>query len=299
MNAAATETRTRIELKKILFATDFSPVAEAALPYAVGLARQFGAQVHGVHVRFPATYPIVGPEAMPQVIEAAEEQAKFEAQQIHEMLADIPHEVTVAEGDLWPVLSDIVDKQKTDLIVMGTHGRTGMSRALLGSAAEEVFRRATCPVLTVGPVVSRNTERRLAMKEILFATDFSEGSLAALPYAVSLAQEHQSNLTLLHVAGEAKAGELVHAEQYANSTLRRLQALVPSGAELWCEPKCRVEHGDEAAKIVEVAVALGADLIVLGVHRPKGGLGAATHVLPSIVHSVIAQAQCPVFTVHA
>ena len=171
-----------------------------------------------LHVRFPATYPIVGPEAMPVVLEAAEEQAKFEAKQMHEMLETVPHEVTVTEGDLWPALSEIVNKQKTDLIVMGTHGRTGVSRALLGSAAEEIFRKASCPVLTVGPHVSRNTERRLAMKEILFATDFSPESLAALPFAVSLAQEHQSNLTLLNVAGKPEVGELVHAGQYAEST---------------------------------------------------------------------------------
>jgi len=162
MNAVAT--KARIVLKNILFATDFSPAAEAALRYAVGLAKQYGAKVHGLHVRFSATYPIVGPEAMPQVLEAAEEQAKFEAKQLHEMLATVPHEVTVTEGDLWPTLSEIVDQRKPDLIVMGTHGRTGMSRALLGSVAEETFRKSSCPVLTVGPHISRNTKRRLAMK---------------------------------------------------------------------------------------------------------------------------------------
>src|ERR1700674_703426 len=296
---SAVATKTRIALKNILFATDFSPAAEAALPYAIGLARQYGAKVHGLHVRFPAMYPIVGPEAMPQVIEAAEEQAKFEAQQLHEMLATIPHEVTVAEGDLWPTLKEMVDQQKVDLIVMGTHGRKGVSRALLGSAAEEVFRKASCPVLTVGPHVSPNTERRLAMKEILFATDFSPESLAALPFAVSLAQEHQSNLTLLNVTGKPEVGELVHAGQYAESTLRRLQTLVPAGSELWCEPKCRVEKGPEAEKIIEVAIALGADLIVLGVRGPQGGVGAATHLLRSIAHHVVVQAQCPVLTVRA
>src|SRR6202162_1910292 len=110
-------TKTRIALTNILFATDFSPAAEAALPYAVGLAKQYGAKVHGLHVRFPATYPIVGQEAMPQVLEAAEKQAKCEAKQLHEMLESVPHEVTVAEGDLWPILSEIVNQQKTDLIV--------------------------------------------------------------------------------------------------------------------------------------------------------------------------------------
>ena len=296
---SAVATKARIALKNILFATDFSPAAEAALPYAIGLAKQYGAKVHGLHVRFPATYPIVGPEAMPQVLEAAEEQAKFEAEQLHEMFATVPHEVTITEGDLWPTLSEIVEKQKTDLIVMGTHGRKGVSRALLGSTAEEIFRKASCPVLTVGPHVSQNTERRLAMKQILFATDFSPESLAALPFAVSMAQEHQSNLTLLNVAGKPEAGELVHAGQYKESTLRRLQSLVPEEAELWCEPKCRVEQGPEAEKIREVAIALGADLIILGVRSPQGGVGATTHLLRSIAHQVVANAQCPVLTVRA
>jgi nucleotide-binding universal stress UspA family protein len=297
MNAVATQTR--IALKNILFATDFSPAAEAALPYAVGLAKQYGAKVHGLHVRYPATYPIVGPEAMPQVLEAAEEQAKCEAKQLHEMLESVPHEVTVAEGDLWPTLSEIVNHQKTDLIVMGTHGRTGVSRALLGSAAEEVFRKASCPVLTVGPHDSHNTERRLAMKQILLAMDFSPESLAALPFAVSMAQEHQANLTLLNVTCDPEVGELVHAGQYVDSTLRRLQALVPAEAELWCEPKCRVERGAEGKKIAEVAIALGADLIVLGVRRPQGGMSATTHFLQSIAHQVVVDAQCPVLTVRA
>jgi len=289
----------RIALQNILFATDFSPAAEAALPYAIGLARQYGGKVHALHVRFPATYPIVGPEAVPVVIEAAEEQAKFEAQQLHEMFAGVPHEVTVAEGELWPILKEILDKQKTDLIVMGTHGRKGFSRALLGSTAEEIFRKASCPVLTVGPNVSRDTERRLGMKEILFATDFSAESLAALPFAVSLAQEHQSNLTLLNVTGEPEKGELVHARQYTESTLRRLQNLLPSNVRMWCEPKCRVELGTEAEKIMEVAFALGADLIVLGVHTPQGMPGAATHVARSVAHEIVADAPCPVLTFRA
>ncbi len=249
----ATATKTRVAIKNIFFATDFSPSAEAALPYAIGLAKQYGAKVHGLHVRFPATYPVVGPEAVPQIIEAAEEQAKLEAQQLHQQLESVPHTVTISEGDLWPILKEIVDKDQVDLVVMGTHGRKGVTRALLGSAAEEIFRKALCPVLTVGPHVSRDTERRMAMKQILFATDFSAESLAALPFAVSLAQEHQSNLTFLNVTGKQEVGELVHAGQYKESTLRRLQGLVPAGADLWCEAKCRVEEGPEAEKIIEVA----------------------------------------------
>src|ERR1035437_9785902 len=233
----ATGTKTRISLKNILYATDFSPAAEAALPYVIGLATRYEAKVHGLHVRFPATYPVVGPEAMPQVMEAAEEQAKIESQQLHQMLADISHEVSVGEGEVWPMVSEIVSEKKTDLIVIGTHGRTGVTRVLLGSVAEEIFRKAACPVLTVGPHVSKDTDRKLEMKEILYAPDFSPESLAAVPYATSLAQENQARLTLLHVIGEPKVGELVHPEQYVDSTLRQLQKLVPSDVELWCEPK--------------------------------------------------------------
>ena len=293
----ATATRTRISLKHILYATDFSPAAEAALPYVKGLSKQYEAQVHAVHVRFPATYPIVGPEALPQVMEAAEEQAKFEAQQLHEMLASVAHDVSVSEGDVWPTIHDMVRQQNIDMIVIGTKGRTGLGRALLGSVAEEIFRRAPCPVLTVGPHISRDTERRLEMKEILYATDFSPESLSALPYAVSLAQEHQARLTVLHVIAEETVGELVHAGNYVESTERRLRELVPSEVKSWCEPNFRVEKGPAAEKIMEVAIALGADLIVLGVRGAAGHMGATTHLLRPTAHRIVTQAECPVLTV--
>jgi nucleotide-binding universal stress UspA family protein len=293
----ATGTRTRLSLKNILYATDFSPAAEAALPYVKGIARQYGATVHAVHVRFRDTYPIVGPEALPQIVTAAEEQAKFEEQQLHEMLADVPHDVSVSAGDLWPTIFEKVRQQNIDMIVIGTRGRTGVARAILGSVAEEIFRRAPCPVLTVGPHISRDTERRLEMKEILCAIDFSPESLSALPYAVSLAQEHQARLTLLDVVGEQKVGELVHPENYKESTERRLRDLVPPEALSWCEPNFRVEQGPAAEMIIEVAIALGADLIVLGVRNMAGHVGAATHLLRRTAHRVVIEAECPVLTV--
>src|ERR1700730_15743555 len=292
----ATATRTRISLKHILYATDFSLAAEAALPYVKGLSKQYGATVHAVHVRFPATYPLVGPEAMPQIIEAAEEQAKFEEQKLHEEFSSVPHDVFISEGDLWPTITNMVRQQNIDLIVIGTRGRTGVGRALLGSVAEEIFRRAPCPVLTVGPHISKDTERRLGMKEILYATDFSPEALSALPYAVSLAQEHQARLTILNVIGEPEVGELVHAGNYVESTLRRLRELVPSEAKPWCEPNFRVEKGPAAEKIMEVAIALGADLIVLGVRGAEDHMGATTHLFRPPAHRVVTQAECPVLT---
>ena len=288
---------TRVSFRNILYATDFSPASESALPYVLGLAKQYSAKIHALHVRFPATYPVVGPEAMPQIIEAAEEQAKLEAEQLHTIFAGLPHDVTVGEGDLWPTIDKILRENKMDLIVIGTRGRTGLGRALLGSVAEEIFRKAFCPVLTVGPHVSKDTERRLELKEILYATDFSSESLEALPYAVSLAQEHQARLTLINVTSEPKVGDLVNPQHHENSTLRQLQELVPSEAGFWCEPRFIVEHGPAADKIVEAAIAIGADLIILGVRGAAGKMGAATHLARPIAHRVVIQAQCPVLTV--
>jgi len=297
MTVMGTSTSRRVSFKNILYATDFSPASESALPYVLGIARRYGSKVHALHVRFPATYPVVGPEALPQIMEAAEEQAKIDAEQLHTMFSEVPHDVTVGEGDLWPTINEIVRDKKMDLIVIGTHGRTGVGRALLGSVAEEIFRKAFCPVLTVGPHVSRDTARRLEMKQILYATDFSPESLEALPFAVSLAQEHEARLTLLNVAEEPKTGELVNPQHYAESTLRRLRQLVPAEAERWCEPGFLAERGPAAEKILEVATALGADLIVLGVRGAGGQMGTATHLANATAHRIVTQAQCPVLTV--
>jgi nucleotide-binding universal stress UspA family protein len=291
-----TGTVTRISVKNILFATDFSPAADAALPYVRALAAQYSATVHALHVRSVTPYPMIGPEAYPAVLEAAEEQAKLDVERLDKTFCGLPHKVYVEQGDFWPLMSELIEQVGIDLIVLGTRGRTGVGRAFLGSTAEEILRLAPCPVLTVGPHVSPDTERRLKMKEILFATDFSPESLGALPYAISLAQEHEARLTLLHVVAEPKIGELVQSQTYVESTLRVLRSLLPPGAEIWCEPNCKVERGGAGQKIIETAIARGSDLIVLGVRRAGEHVSVSTHLAGSVAHTVLTQAQCPVLT---
>jgi nucleotide-binding universal stress UspA family protein len=293
----AMDAKTRISLKNILYPTDFSPAAEAAIPYVTGLAKRYEAKIHALHVRGPAAGPIVGPEAMPQVLEVTQHQAELEASELHDIFSGLPHEVFVSEGDVWTTINTIITQENIDLIVIGTRGRTGVKRALLGSVAEEIFRKAPCPVLTVGPHVLGDPERQLEMKEILFATDFSPESLAAVPYAVSLAQEHQAHLTLLHVIPKHEVGDLVHAEQHVDSIRRQLQKLVPPEAESWCEPKFVVEQGPAPDKILDTAVASGADLIVLGVRNVGDNIGATTHLFRPTAHRVVTHAGCPVLTV--
>ena len=293
----AMDATTRISLKNILYPTDFSEAAETAIPYVTGLAKRYGAKVHALHVQVSTAGPIVGPEAMPQILEVITHQTELETRELHDIFSGLPHEVLVSAGDVWTTISRAIEQEHIDLIIVGTRGRTGVKRALLGSVAEEIFRKAPCPVLTVGHHVLSNPERQLGMKEILLATDFSPESLAAVPYAVSLAQENQARLSVLHVVPEQEVGDLVHPELHAESLRRQLQKLVPHEAQFWCEPTFLVEQGRAPDKILDTAVAIGADLIVLGVRSLAGNIGAATHLFRPTAHRVVTHAGCPVLTV--
>ena len=122
----AVDTKTRISIKNILYATDFSPAAGAALPYVLGSAQRYGARVHALRVRQPSPYPISGPKAMVQIMETLEEQDKLDFESMQEMLAGVPHEVLSTEGDLWPNIAEILEESKIGLIVHGTRGRAGI-----------------------------------------------------------------------------------------------------------------------------------------------------------------------------
>ncbi len=178
------------------------------------------------------------------------------------------------------------------------HGRTGVYKLLMDSVAEEIFRRAPCPVLSVGPkVVAKAGEAEF--HHILFATDFRKQSLSALPYAISLAEEDEAYLTLLHVVERPMAG-IVDLDTVTASLLRRLRELIPPEAEPWCHAECLVEFGrlnvSPADRILEVAGDKSADLIVLGVRPTHENLGLATH-LASTTARILTQAVCPVLTV--
>ncbi len=293
----ALDARTRIQLKNILFTTDFSPASVVAIPYATELAKRYGAKLYAFHVRPPA----VNPMTMPVSWYGLEESAKREDDQHRKELLDafrgIQPEVLIKEGDLWSNLAAVIEGNQIDLLVMGTRGRSGIGKFLLGSVAEEIFRQAPCPVLTVGPHAPSEPKRGGEFYRILFATDFSPESVAAAPYAISLAQECQAYLTLLHVLGEPKAGDLVHPSELTRSSEQLLRNLVPPEAELWCVPEYVVERGVAAEKVLEVAAQSKVDLIVLGVRQPSGFPGAATHLPMAIAHKVVSHAACPVLTV--
>ena len=288
------QARTRITLKNILFATDFSQAADAAAPFAIQIARSYGAKVYGVHVNPFDNYTGAAPEAWAVMAEAAEKEIKEHSQRLNEQLKGVAHEVVIGEGNIWEVISNLIKQKEIDLIILGTRGRTGLEKALLGSVAEQILRQAPCPVLTVGPHVTVQPEKAAEMSEILYATDLATDFPAAAPYAISLAQENQAHMALLYVIENPKTGELVQPAQVAEAKVRKLRQLVSEQAELWCEPKYFVKLGVPAEKILELAETRHASLIVLGA-RPAKGL--ATHLNIGTVHKVISQAKCPVLTV--
>jgi nucleotide-binding universal stress UspA family protein len=290
----AVQARTRITLKNILFATDFSAASEAAAPIAIQIARRYGAKVYGVHVNRFDDYTAAAPNAWAAMAEAAERESKEDAERLNEQLQGIEHEVVVGEGKIWEVMSDLIEQKEIDLVVLGTRGRTGLGKALLGSVAEQILRQSLCPVMTVGPHVNLWSDEYAKMREILYATDLAADFPIAAPYAVSLAQENQAHLVLLHVIEDAKAGDLVDSPEVLDLKKRKLQQLVMEQAGLWCDPTYIVEQGPAAEKILDVAKRRHTDLIVLGA-RPARGL--ASHLNIGTVHKVVSQATCPVLTV--
>ena len=301
-----------VSLKNILFATDFSEASQAALPYAAAFARRYDSRLHIAHIMSPAAYIIPSQPGDPATLDSIHEAAVADVRERMETLAShlksVPHHTYLREGEVWESLSDIIQTQEIDLLVVGTHGRTGVEKLLLGSKAEEILRLAPCPVLTVGPKIAgrakliamaRNGKdlkpAEISVEQIVYATDFSPESLAAAAFATSLAQEFQTKLTLLHVI--EKRTDTDRQPGPINLALQRLERLVPEEASRWCSPRSKVQIGPPADCILQEALDTRADLIVLGVRAASGYLGAATHLPWSTAHKVIAQAHCPVLTI--
>lgn len=295
----AVTTPTRIKLQNILFATDFSPSAQSAFIYALNLGRSYDAGVYSVNV-IPHLPFVEG-------VEPDYEQIKQSI--THQMtdwarsgfLRDVRHMEIIEEGEVPDVLSRLVRKHDIDLIVIGTGGRQRLEKLLLGSVAEEVFRNAECPVLTVGPHAA--PWKNGSLRHIVYATDFGPESVHGLPYAIAFAEANRAFLTMLHVAREPgivlpepEPGSLpvIDRQEVISSTQKQLRALVPEANSLWHEPEFVVQFGEAAEAIVKAAQA--ADMIVLGVKRPTP---LTKHLGAGVAYKVACDAYCPVLSVSA
>jgi len=198
------------------------------------------------------------------------------------------------EGNVWPSLEALIVRNEIDLVVAGTHGRGKVQKLLIGSVAEEIFRKADCAVLTVGPAVKNPKAKEVEFKHILFATDFGPGAEKAAAYAFSLAQEHNATLTLLHVIESAAAYTEESVARQREINVLRMRQLMPVGSENWCKPEFRATFGAATEEILIAARESKADLIVMGAKARKSLAG---HAPLTIAYNVVTKATCPALTV--
>lgn len=281
--------------KTILFATDFHSCSEAALPYLLNIARHFDSNVIAVHA---VPYePLAGLAAVPPVVELdVEWREALQAMRAYEdahPFTGLRHEFILERGLPREVIADVADRRSVDLAVVGTHGRQGFHKLFAGSLAEEIFRTLKCPILTVGPGVDPTPPDHWQPRRILFATEFAEGSLHALPAALAFAEANQAELVVMH------AVPLVPWEQQSelhDSYVERLRKLLPKDPSRRCSIEFSVQFDLAAPAILTSARDHNADLIVMGVHHARLPRVDA-HVPGTTACEVIANAHCPVLTV--
>jgi nucleotide-binding universal stress UspA family protein len=301
----------RVTFKNILLATDFSEVSRRALPYAAAIASRYGSKIYLVHVIPPGARMSMPIEPFPPELEDDRVKAGREMMDFlrGDPLGGIPREVVLEQGPIRDALSSLIQRGDIDLLILGTHGRGGLKKVFLGSVAEELFRLAPCPVLTVGPAVPAAAAGPKEIRRILFATDFGPASLNALHYAISFANESKARLTLLHVVMPVPVldvGPYWYAgtnpvEQQKTEKARylgRLKDLIPPTANLPFDPEFLVDFDFTPDAIVKIADDAKADLIVMGINQTASARASA-HLPWATAHEVVCHAKCPVLTVRS
>jgi nucleotide-binding universal stress UspA family protein len=284
--------------KNILLATDFSRASGRALEYAVSLARRYGSAIYLTHIISLDGYPLIAPELAASSLQKLHVEAteNFRGLLKSGLLMALPYKTVIQEGNLWPSLEELIKKYEIDLLVVGTRGAGAVRKVLIGSGAEEIFRKAKVPVLTVGPSTAIDPLYEVEFKNILFATDFGKSAEREAEYALSLAQEHCSRLRFVHVFPHPEAyGESVMALEKQNS-MTQMRELVPAETELRSKLDFEVSVGDPVEQILRIAQETKADLIVMGAKARKNFAGNVPHTK---AYRVVSAAPCPVLTVRS
>lgn len=296
-------TSRRISIERVLCPIDFSDTSHHALAHAAAMARWHQAQLTMLYV-----IPYLPAMDMPPLPLGDAERADILAR-MREFADIVPREVhvdcLVREAPLvHEAIVDGVEATQADMLVMGTHGRSGVQRLFLGSVTEKVMRTVKCPTLIVPPRahdVAPDTP--VMFRQILCPTDFLASSLKAVEYAITVAEESDAQLTLLHVVEMlAAVGEVPsvddHYARLRGATIadarRQLSNLIPDEARAYCTMDTVVVEGRAYKQILCHAKERSADLIVMGVH----GRGAIDLLLfGSTTHHVLRASTCPVLIV--
>jgi nucleotide-binding universal stress UspA family protein len=299
-----------VHIDRILCPIDFSEFSRDALDHAVALARWYGSTITVMHVLPLQMVPV--PEGG-VAVEMAALPASVDPQSVVGELREfatpsvggsgIGVEAVVKIGLPAAEINRQADGMKADLLVLGTHGRSGFQRLFLGSVTERVLRSTNIPVLTIPPPVRKPDSVRF--KTILCPMDFSDESIRALEYALSLAKEADARIILLHVIegtvddpDETQFRDLKVFEYYGRleeAARARLAAAIPDDARIWAHPVESIARGKAYRQILRVAEEESAELIVMGIR----GRGAINRLLfGSNTAHVIREATCPVLTLN-
>jgi len=307
----------RISLKNILLPTDFSSASGAALPYALAFVRLYGARLTLTNVVAREPLLMAVPDRLPVQDELPLAEARLKLLHFAEAegLEISAYRPCVRQGELAETIPELIDEGEIDLVVLGTHGRRGLKKMVLGSGAETIYRVASCPVLTVGPEVRPLGGEPWKIERILFPIDLSDHDLAdhdlsdhdladhdvadksatGLAYALSLAEENQAEFVVVNAA------PLVpwqHRGAVEAQVKGEVAGLIPPEATLWCTPEAVVRWEYPAEAIVRAAEDRQADLIVMGVKRASAARLSSHRPWP-ITSEVVSRAPCPVLTVRS
>ncbi len=282
-----------IELKRILCPVDFSAHSTKALQFAGRLAEAFSAEVivlHAQQFEFPIYFTVAQTEALKAQLHRNERAARnYLDRYVNEHLASsVERSAVLKEGD--PVAGSLaaLKDYQAGLVVMGTHGRTGLTRVRLGSVMESVLRVAEAPVLSVGPHVTF-PPAGATFRRVLCSTDLRSRDQPICDWAAKIAEKTGAELTVLHVV-EKTAGD----DSPDEGIRQRLCDWVTPSIRSRCMVKEIIRRGNAAEQIVQEAESAGADLLVVGAY-PHTMID--TTLFGSTTETLVRVAPCPVLTI--
>ena len=293
-----------LEIKLIVCPVDFSEFSIRAYHYAVSLAEHYRAKLVAQHIVELWRYPYADyaasqgdyQEFWRALREGGEERLReFVKKHTHD---EIQPELVVHEGIAADSILSFAQARKADVIVMGTHGRRGFDRLVLGSVTDRVMRTAPCPVLAISKLphdfMAAGGERRHVhhLSRILFCTDFSENSERALNYAISATAEYDAELALLHVLEDVPTTP--KREETIATATEQLNKLIPWEERKTLKTKTAVRIGKSYEQIIQFALEAQIDMVTMGVSG-RGTFDRA--VFGSTTYRVIQLGPCPVLAV--
>jgi nucleotide-binding universal stress UspA family protein len=293
-----------LEIKLILCPVDFSEFSVRGYRHARSVSQHYGAQLVVLHIvelwRYPSLSFVPAGTAYDETCQGLCEKGKQELQELvrsNTLAEESLPELVVELGNAADSILTFATKLGADAIVMGTHGRRGYDRMMLGSVAERVMRNAPCPVLVVNKppddlsTASNEVGQEHRLHSILFCTDFSENSERALNYAISATKEYDAELTLLHVLEEKPA----KTDQAITTATQQLERLIPAEVRKTLNSRFAVRVGKPYEQIIQFAKEAHPDMVAMGVHG-RGSVDLA--VFGSTTYRVIQLGPCPVLAVH-